>query len=182
MPKPSAQFLAAIRNLSDKEKEKIIIRFARSYADMHDILAFELVDDVNIDTVREQTQEQISDLLFNITGRSFYKGLNRAIGKAAKEITRIKKITKSAQLEVDLYRFLLQVLFDNFSGQFENYNRTFPSKMARLTQKLHDLIVKNLHPDLRIEYKAEVNNWLDTLRNRAGSNLYVQKLPQELPE
>ncbi len=158
------------------------MRFARANAEMHDILAFELVEDITLGTIEEEAQETISEILFTVTGRNFYKALNRAIGKAVKEIARVKKVTKSVQLEVDLHRFVLTILFDNYGGQFENYNRSFPGKVARITQKLHGLIIKNLHPDLRIEYKPEIDKWLEILRNRAGNNIYVQKLPTELPE
>lgn len=171
---------AAIKQLTEKEKEKIILRFARSQAEMRDILAYELLEEVTLESLEEEARDTLHSLLYNLTGRSVYKGLSKAVTKGLQEIARVKKITKEPQLEVDLLRYMLQELFGNYSGQFGSSNHRFANKMARLTLRLHSLISKNLHPDLHIDYKEELDGWLQTLRERAPNLPVVQSLPEEL--
>jgi hypothetical protein len=180
MPVLQAGFAHAIKALSEKEKEKIILRFARANAEMHDKLAFELLEEVTLESLYEEGQTNITEMLMSIPGRSFVKGLSRQINKAAKEIARIKKITKDAKLEADLILFLVQYLTENFGGQFDSHYRSFSNKVARLTLKLHTLLVKNVHADLLLDYEEPVNELLTLIRKRTEHQNLSVTLPAKL--
>ncbi|QMU28903.1 hypothetical protein [Adhaeribacter radiodurans] len=179
MPAPSAEFKRALKELSEKEKENLILRAVRRDAELYDMLVFELLDDVTMEHLLEETSEKIHDLMHTTSGRSFAKSLNKSLRKAIKEIARFKRITKDAKGEVELHIFLLKLIFDNFTGQFESVYRSFFVTTARLTVRTGQLIRKNLHEDYQIEYKAYLDEFLAHLHGRSRSHQLSFSLPQE---
>ncbi|ALD21453.1 hypothetical protein [Hymenobacter sp. DG25A] len=182
MPVPSADFKKALKRLSDKEKETLLLRAVRRDAELYDTLSFELTPEVTVETVYEEAADRIHEL-FNVavTGRLLNRSLTKALQKATKEVARARRVTKDKKLEVDLNLYTLRLIFDNYTGQFESpYNGVYVGT-ARLAARTTQLILNNLHEDLWLEYKAELDDFLTQLHARTKSRNLKFELPRELP-
>ncbi len=179
MPVTSAEFKKAVKQLSDKEKEAIILRAARRDAELYELLSFELLPDVTIEQVTDQTSEKIHDLMYGLTGRSLSKSLTRSLRKSVKEIARFKRITKDPKAEIDLHVYLLRLIFDNFTGQFESRYKSFFVGTARLLLRTTKLIRKNLHEDYHLEYKADLDNFMSQIHSRSQRIHLTFEVPRE---
>ncbi|WP_187261908.1 hypothetical protein [Pontibacter beigongshangensis] len=166
MPAISPALRQAVRQLSDKEKEAIILKAARRDAELYDMLSYELVEEVTLQEVYNQAAETITDLLHNASGRNMSKARNKALRKAVKEIARFKRITKDAKGEVDLHLHTLRLVFEHYTGNFEGYYKSFFTATARLLLKTTQLIRKNLHEDYHLEYKPELDHFLQQIHSR----------------
>ncbi|GAA4444080.1 hypothetical protein GCM10023188_45550 [Pontibacter saemangeumensis] len=165
MPAISPAFRQAVKQLSDKEKEAIILKAARRDAELYDLLSFEL-EELTLEELTEQTTDKIHELLLNASGRSLAKALTKALRKSLKEVARFKRITKNPKGEVDLNLYTLRLIFSNFTGQFDSYYKGFYTATARLLLRTMQLIRKNLHEDYHLEYKQELDNLLQQIHNR----------------
>lgn len=177
MPVPSTDFKKAIKQLSDKEKEAVILKAVRRDAELYELLSYELLPEVSLEQVVAETSERIYDLMHNTTGRNFSKGISRSLRKSIKEIARFKRITKDAKGEIDLHIYLLKLIFDNFSGQFESQYKSFFVTTARLVVRTMQLIRKKLHPDYHLEYQADLDGFLAHLHARSKSKHLSFALP-----
>jgi hypothetical protein len=100
------------------------------------------------------------------------------------EAARARRITKSKQLEVDLLMYILRQCIDNYSGQFDSVYDGFFNATARLAARVPALVLKSLHEDLWLEYKAEIDEILNALHNRTKSRHLKFELPRsfDIPE
>jgi hypothetical protein len=165
MPAPSSAFKKAVQQLSEKEKEAIILKAVRRDAELYDLLLYEL-EETTLEEVYEKSADTIHALMINASGRSLGKALAKALRKAVKEIARFKRITKDPKSEVELHVYLLRLIFDNFTGQFDSYYKVFYTSTARLLLRTTQLIRKNLHEDYHLEYKQELDNFLEQIHSR----------------
>lgn len=175
MPVVSSSLKKVIKQLSDKEKEALLIKAMRRDAELHDMIAFEL-EEISLEEFSEQTSDKIHELLMNATGRSLPKALTKALRKVAKEIARLKRVTKDPKAEVELHLYSLRLIFDNYTGQFDSYYKGFYTATARLLLRTMQLIKKNLHEDYHLEYKDELDNFLNQIHGRS------KPLPIALPK
>lgn len=175
MPVVSASLKKVIKQLSDKEKEILLIKAMRRDAELHDIIAFEL-EEISLEEFSEQANDKIHELLMNATGRSLPKALTKALRKAVKEIARFKRVTKDPKAEVDLHVYTLRLIFDNYTGQLDSYYKGFYTATARLLLRTMQLIRKNMHEDYHVEYKEELDTFLDQIHGRS------KPLPIALPK
>lgn len=177
----SPEFKHALKRLSDKEKEALLLRAARRDAEFYETLAYELLPDVTTATVLEDTSDRIH-ALFNVavSGRLLNRSLTKGLQKAAKEVSRARRITKDKQLEVDLNLYTLRLLFENYTGQFDSPFDGFYVGTARLANRTARLILQNLHPDLWLEYKPEMDDFLRQLHARSKSRNLRFNLVREM--
>jgi hypothetical protein len=166
MPVPTADFKKELKKLTDKEKEAIILRAVRRDAELYDLLAFEILPDRTLEQVVEETSEMIHQHMYGLTSRNLTKNINRSLRKSVKEIARFKRITKDVKAEIDLHLYLLRLIFDNFTGQFESRYKSFFVGTARLLLRTIKLIRKNLHEDYHLEYKTDLDNYLAQVNSR----------------
>jgi hypothetical protein len=181
MPVPSTDFKKALKQLPDKDKESLLLRAVRRDAELYETLVFELLPDVTLEQVYEQTADRIHEL-FNVavTGRLLNRSLNKALGKATKETARARRVTKDKRLEIDLIMYTLRLIFDNYTGQFDSPYNGFYVSTARMTARAAQLVLTNLHEDLWLEYKSELDDFLTQLHNRSKSHNLRFALPREL--
>ncbi len=165
MPAPSSAFKKAVQKLSEKEKEAIILKAVRRDAELYDLLQYEL-EETTLEEVYDKSADTIHELMINASGRSLSKALAKALRKAVKEIARFKRITKDPKAEVELHLYLLRLIFDNFTGQFDSYYKVFYTSSARLLLRTIQLIRKNLHEDYHLEYKDQLDDYLQQIHNR----------------
>jgi hypothetical protein len=182
MPVPSPAFKKTIQQLSEKEKEALILRAVRRDAELYDILAYELLEEVTYEQVYQQAADEIRELLFSTSGRNRGKSLTKGLRKGVKEIARFKRVTKNPKGEIDLHVHLLQLIFEHFTEHFEGYQKTFFTATARLTLKARQLILKKLHEDYHLEYQEPIDRFLGLLRDHHKSRGLSFDLPQGLAE
>ncbi|MCC9166214.1 hypothetical protein [Pontibacter harenae] len=166
MPTVSSSFKQAVRQLGDKEKEAIILKAAKRDAELYDLLLYEL-GELTLEEMFELHANKIQELMVNASGRSLSKALAKALRKAIKEIARFKRITKDKKSEVELHLYLLRLIFDNYTGQFDSFYKSFYTASARLLLRTTQLIKKNLHEDYHLEYKAELDGFLSQIHNHS---------------
>jgi len=177
MPVPSPAFRQAVKQLSDKEKEALILKAVRRDAELYELLSYELLEEVTLEEVYAQSAEKIDELLVQTSGRNLPKALVRALRKVLKEIARFKRITKNAKAEVDLHLHALQLLFRHYVTHFDNYHyQGLYTATARLVLRTMQLIHKNLHEDYHLEYKADLDDLLQKL------HCVQRPLPVALPK
>jgi len=179
MPVPSPDFKQALKQLTDKEKETIILKAVRRDAELYDLLAYELLPDITLEQVTAETSEKIHNLMYGLTSRNLSKSIARSLRQSVKEIARFKRITKDAKAEIDLNLYLLKLIFGNFTGQFESRYKSFFVATARLLQRTMQLIRKNLHEDYHLEYKTELDNYLTEVHHRSQKIHLTFELPAE---
>jgi hypothetical protein len=181
MPVPSVEFKKALQRLSDKEKEALLLRAARRDAELYDTLRFELLSDVTSESVFEETSDRIHELFaVGATGRLLNRSLTKALGKATKEVARAKRVTKDKRMEIDLNLYILRLIFDNYTGQFDSVYGGFYTATARLAARTTQLVISNLHEDLWLEYKEDLDDFLSQLHGRNKSHSLKFVLPREL--
>ena len=181
MPVPSADFKKALTRLSDKELAALLLRAVRRDAELYDTYAYELLPGATLESVYEGSADRIHEL-FNVavTGRLLNRSLVKALRGAVQEAARARRVTKSKQLEIDLSVYALQLIFDNYTGQFDSVYQGFFVSTARLATRLTQLIPKHLHEDLWLEYKPALDDFLTQLHGRKKSRELKFELPREL--
>jgi hypothetical protein len=179
MPAPSTDFKRALKQLTEKEKEDLLLKAVRRDAELYDLLRYEILPDVDLRTIQDEHAERITELLQKANGRVMNRALSRAMGKAAKEIARSKRITKDKRLEVELNLFTLRLAVDEYSQYFNGYFNSFYVATVRFLLRTAKLIPK-LHEDLWLEYKPEVDELLGQLRAHEKHRQLRYPLPTEL--
>ena len=170
MPVPSPDFKKALKRLAETEKEALLLRAVRRDAELYETFRFELLADVTLGQLQEETADRIHEL-FNvaITGRLLNRSLVKALRASVQEAARARRITKNKQLEIDLLVYALRQCIDKFSGQFDSVYDGFYNATARLAARVPALVFKTLHEDLWVEYKEELDEILRELHGRKKS-------------
>ena len=185
MPVPAAEFKKALKRLSESEKETLLLRAVRRDAELYETFRFELLADVSLAQIQEESADRIHEL-FNlaVSGRLLNRSLVKALRASVQEAARARRITKSKQLEIDLLVYILRQCLDNYSGQFDSVYDGFYNATARLAARLPALIIKSLHEDLWLEYKPALDDVLHALHSRKKSHLLKFDLPRNfsIPE
>jgi hypothetical protein len=76
--------------------------------------------------------------------------------------------------------YTLRLIFEHYTGQFDSVYQGFYVGTARLATRLTQLIPKNLHEDLWLEYKSELDGFLTQLHGRSKSRELKFELPRAL--
>jgi hypothetical protein len=181
MPVPSADFKKALKRLTEPEKETLLLRAVRRDAELYETFRFELLADVTIGQVQEETADRIHEL-FNVavSGRLLNRSLVKAVRASVQEAARARRITKNKQLELDLLVYILRQCINNYSGQFDSVYDGFYNVTARLAARVPALVLKSLHEDLWLEYKSELDDILRELHSRKKSHNLKFELPRSL--
>ena len=89
----------------------------RRDAELYETFRFELLADVTLGQIQEETADRIHEL-FNVavTGRLLNRSLVKAVRASVQEAARARRITKNKQLEIDLLLYILRQCIDNYSG------------------------------------------------------------------
>ncbi len=178
---PSADFKRALRQLSEKEKETLLLRAVRRDAEFYDALCFELLPDVTLATVQAETEDHIHELFnVSVSGYLLHKSLPKVLSKAQKEVARARRVTKSRPLEVELNMYTLRLIFGNYTGSLNSSHALFYKATARLAVRTAGLVIKSLHEDLWLEYKPELDDFFRQLRASDNRWQLSFEVPQEL--
>lgn len=184
MPVPSLDFKKALKRLAESDKEALVLRAVRRDAELYETFRYELLADVTLAQVQEEAADRIHALFaLSVSGRLLNRSLVQALRAGVQEAARARRITKSKQLEIDLLVYLLRLVIDQYSGQFDSVYDGFYKATARLAARLPALIRRHLHEDLWVEYPPELDPILADLHRRDKSYLLSFELPRrfELP-
>lgn len=185
MPVPSADFKKVLKRLSEPEKEALLLRAVRRDAELYETFRFELLADVTLGQIQEETADRIHGLFaVAVTGRLLNRSLVKAVRAGVQEAARARRVTKNKQLEIDLLLYVLHQCIDNYSGQFDSVWDGFYNATARLAARLPALVLKGLHEDLWVEYESDLDDVLSELHRRKKSHNLKFDLPRkfEIPQ
>ena len=161
---PSIDFKRAIRQLAEKEKETLLLRAVRRDAELYDALCFELLEEVTLASLQSEAEDRIHELFnLSVSGYLLHKSLPKTLSKAQKEVARARRVTKNRQLEADLNMYTLRLIFNNYTGSLDSSHALFYKATARLTVRTASFVLKNLHEDLWLEYKSDIDTFFQKL-------------------
>ena len=156
------EFKTAIHNLSDLEKDKLILRLLRKDLDLANRLYFELVDTETVEQKREQLAKIISKKIKHANERFYSVGyLLMDIRYISGDINEHVRITKDKLGEISLnLQMLIEVLTINrmyiLATKPNNCIKFYTYIVARAFKLL--LLIKAINEDYFIEFKEDLEN------------------------
>lgn len=154
MAKVSNELKTELGKLTKEELKKIVIRFARKYAQMNKTLEFELVESESVEELLEEVYETIEMELRWADGNIIQKPLAKAMSTSIAEINSFKKTTKSKYHEALALQRLLNVVFKDYREHLGTCWTIFDSKVASAAKRYFKLVI-SLHEDYHIEFKDD---------------------------
>lgn len=169
------EFKKALQLLSDKEKDKLILRLLKHDMQLANRLRFELVDTDSVEDKREQVSKQIVKLIQLATNRYYSAGI---LLMDAREISGIinehVSITKDKLGEISLNCLMLCLLLEQNNNRIASEPRdksyTFCVYVIARVFKILMLIQKQ-HEDLHLEFRDDV----ETIGRLIGKNHSLMK-------
>jgi len=163
----SPEFKEAVLQLSEKEKDKLLIRLLKKDHNLVNRLFFELLDDKNVDDHRAIMEEHVIQRGKEIT--SYAKSLNHL-----KVLTRFVsgdigehvRITKDKFGEVSLNLLMLTTILKSADRLFQKTNPVHATKfcvyvIARIFRCL--VLIKSMHEDLLLEFEEPLEELADLI-------------------
>lgn len=182
MPRLSKEFKQTIKEIPVEELQKLVIHFASKNAEIYDFINLQYVEGENAEEeLFEETKEKISDeMLFPGERGIVQKNLAKAITKSVGYINHFVKVSKNENREADLLRNLLDNVFENYADELGTCWTTFDSKLAVTANRLYNLVTKKMHEDYRVEYRENLNRYLEILHANSNHLDYVYNMPKSL--
>lgn len=154
----SPEFKEAVLQLSEKEKDKLLIRLLKKDHNLVNRLYFELLDDKNVDDHRAILEEHVLTRAKEIT--SYAKSLNHLkvlTSFLSGDIAEHVRITKDKFGEVSLNLLMLNSVLKSSDRLFQKTNRVHARKfcvyvVVRTFKCL--VLIKKMHEDLLLEFEA----------------------------
>ncbi|SFS96962.1 hypothetical protein [Sphingobacterium wenxiniae] len=162
----------AVLNLSQKEKDKLLVRLVGKDKMLMKQLHFQLLEDqIDLEDRIEKLKERLQDLfaegrhsIKNLPMYSHYKGLQMLLRQASGIINEHEKITKDKFSEVECRIYILKEAFQRFPRLFEPTAIHPGLKLAeyvkarlRITTNKFD----KLHEDLQFDLQESMQQVLD---------------------
>jgi hypothetical protein len=182
MPRLSKEFKQVIKEIPVEELQKLVIQFASKNKEIYDFINLQYVEgEAAEEELFEETKEKINDeILFPGERGIVQKNLAKAITKSVGYINHFVKVSKNKNKEADLLRNLLNNVFENYADELGTCWTAFDSKLAVTTNRFYNLITKKLHEDYRVEYREDLNRFLNILHSRSNYLDYVNEMPKSL--
>jgi uncharacterized protein YifE (UPF0438 family) len=182
MPRLSKQFKDAIRQIPTDDLQKLVIELAGKHKDIHDIINVRFVEKEGAeDELFEDTKVAIEDEMDWLSNRGPQeKNIARAMANCVKLINHYTKVTKNKRREADLLKFLIGTTFRKYEGNLGTCWTVFDSKLATTTKRFHTLVTKNLHEDLLMDYRNDLNRYLQKLHKNCNHLDMVFGMPKEV--
>jgi hypothetical protein len=182
MPRLSKQFKDAIRQIPSDDLQKLVIELAGKKKDIHDIINVRFVEKEGAeDELFESTKAEINGEMHWLRGLGpVPKRVARSMAHCVKLITHFAKVTKNKQREADLLNFLIGITFRKYEGNLGTCWTVFDSKLGTTTKRFHTLVTKNLHEDLLMDYRDDLNLYLCLLHKNCNHLDMVFGMPEEV--
>ena len=158
----------AVLNLSQKEKDKLLVRLINKDKMLLKQLHFQLLEneydlEVRIDNLREKLKDLFAPSrsgIKNVAMYSHYRGLNALLRQASGMINEHEKVTKDKFSEVE-FRLLI------LSQAFQHYDKLFVSSHIAAAEKLRKYAAARLkttlskydklHEDLQFDLQEDLS-------------------------
>lgn len=169
------EFVKALQLLSDKEKDKLILRLLKYDLPLASRLRFELVDTDTVEDKRAQMAERVIQRIQRATERYYSTGyLLMDVREISGEINQHVSMTKDKFGEISLNALMLRQLLkqNNHRIASETYGKAYTLCVyiiARLF-KLFILIQKQ-HEDLHLEFRED----MEAIGEYVGKNPNLMK-------
>jgi len=153
----SPEFKEAVLHLSEKEKDKLLIRLLKKDKNLVNRLYFELIDDKNVDDHRAVLEKRVFQRSNEIS--SYAKSLNQLkvlTGYLSGEISEHVRITKDKFGEISLNLLMLTTILKNTRRLFRKSNGFQAKKfcvyvVVRTFRTL--VLIQKMHEDLLLEFE-----------------------------
>lgn len=171
----SKEFKAALSQLSNIEKDRLIFRLLKKDKILSKKLYFELIDEETTDQKRDQMEEIVKEKVEYaakyISNQKYFVVLIR---KISAEITEHVKVTTDKFGDVSLNLFLInQILEYNDKLSRQRFNDIYKLYLYIINKIVKALaLTKKLDED----YWMEIDELLSTIHEKVTSNIYLEKL------
>lgn len=171
----SKEFKAALSQLSNIEKDRLIFRLLKKDKILSKKLYFELIDEETADQKRDQMEEIVKEKVEYaakyISNQKYFVVLIR---KISAEITEHVKVTTDKFGDVSLNLFLIdQILEYNDKLSRQRFNDIYKLYLYIINKIVKALaLTKKLDED----YWMEIDELLSTVHEKVTSNIYLEKL------
>ncbi|HET6560003.1 MAG TPA: hypothetical protein VFG54_21935 [Prolixibacteraceae bacterium] len=169
------EFVKALHLLSDKEKDKLILRLLKYDLQLANRLRFELVDTDSVDDKRVQMRDRVIQRIQWATERYYSAGyLLMDIREISGEINQHVSITKDKVGEISLNCLMLRQLLERNNQRIasESYGKAYTLCVyivARLFKLL--MLIQKQHEDLHLEFREDI----ETIGEYVGKNPNIMK-------
>ncbi|MDQ7916367.1 hypothetical protein RBU60_02175 [Mesonia sp. MT50] len=166
----SPEFKEAVLQLSEKEKDKLLIRLLKKDHNLVNRLYFELLDDKNVDDHRAIMEEHVLTRAKEIA--SYAKSLNHLkviIRFLSGDIAEHVRVTKDKFGEVSLNLLMLNTVLKSSDPLFQKTNRNHASKFCLyvVTRTFRCLVlIKSMHEDLLLEFEEPLEELADLISEK----------------
>lgn len=171
----SKEFKAALSQLSNIEKDRLIFRLLKKDKILSKKLYFELIDEETADQKRDQMEEIVKEKVEYaakyISNQKYFVVLIR---KISAEITEHVKVTTDKFGDVSLNLFLInQILEYNDKLSRQRFNDIYKLYLYIINKIVKALaLTKKLDED----YWMEIDQLLSTVYEKVTNNIYLEKL------
>ena len=182
MAKTSATISSQIKNLSRQQLEKLVLKAAAKDKSFHDYLLVNFFDkEFGEQDLFEQAKADL-DILFKKRYKGFAEEekLANMLIACSKRISAFGKICKQKNLEADLVMYVLNIPFSLPHSLFGTCFTSYDYRVGLLVAKIVNLLSKKLHEDFKLEYKDEINNYLNILHRTSNHLDTIYHLPKAI--
>ena len=184
MPTLTREFIDDVRRIPYTELQQFVLQLAKRNKDIFDILNIEyLRKNEAREVLFEETKGKVLNHLNNFSFKGpIQKSLSAAIAKAVKEINYFVKITDDHNKEAELLDILLNEVFSENSNQLGTCWTVFDSKLGVTTRRLVNTVTKKLHEDRLLDFKENINRYLNILHDRSNHIDLIYGLPDKISD
>lgn len=182
MAKVDAQIKEAIKKLSKKDLEDLVVKAASMNKQFCDHLLVKYVDkEGGEQTLFMEAQAHLR----SICGKE-YKGrieelcLAEMLALCNKRIVEFSKVCSDKSLELDLVMEVLVIPFSHPDVWFTTCFTKFNYQVCLLVKKAVALLQNKLHEDFRIQYAPKLNEYLGKLHRTCNYLDYIKALPEKV--
>jgi thioester reductase-like protein len=169
-----------LKTLSKAELEKLVLKAATKNQDFADYLLANLAPDgLGLDELFDKTKEAIKALEYkNYKARSYEKSNYKKLNNQLKLISAFDKNCVDKNKVVDLLLMLVSNELDDDLISWNTWYTAYNNKVATILQKAITVASTKIHPDLFIDYKHILNNFIQSLKEKSSQldKVYLMQL------
>lgn len=177
----SKDFKEQISHLPKETLEKLVIKIAskdKSFSDFLELNYF--ANGINENDIFEDYKQKLNKLVFKrYKGYAEEEKAAHFITACNKELANFEKLCKNKELFVQLILVVLDSAYNDFGARFGTCFTVYEYKFSLLLKKAIKTITTKLHEDLLIEYKHQINRYLNNIKT-ANYLDYIYLLPNEI--
>lgn len=188
--KSSPELKAAILNLPEKERDKLLLRLIRKDLTLIEQLHFQLLEDqIDLEERRERTLKSVNYEITRVKNQlnslKYYYPRDLLIDLKSMSgfVNQHFLITKDKSGEIDLRLHILSQTFQHIGKFFDHANHANEKLLIYTTGRIKNIFIayKKLHEDLQYDYKEKINEVLEFSYSSALKNYLLElAIPQEV--